>query len=141
MKKILVTGSKGQLGSEIKQLSYTYNNHQFLFHDVDTLDLTNFSQLEDFLSSNSPDYIVNCAGYTAVDKAETDTDMAYLLNSEVPGKLAEISHKYKARLIHISSDYVFDGKNHKPYIEEDIPNPQSVYGKSKLEGEKKDNEI
>ncbi|MBN2611777.1 MAG: dTDP-4-dehydrorhamnose reductase [Bacteroidales bacterium] len=134
-KKILVTGSKGQLGSELYLLQNDYQAFEFLFHDVDTLDLTDYKKVELFIEVNKPAYIVNCAAYTAVDKAETESAAAYLVNAEVPGKLAEIAAKNHCFFIHISTDYVFDGKNYKPYAEDDITNPLSVYGKSKLAGE------
>ncbi len=137
MKKILVTGSKGQLGSEILLLSKSRQQDEFLFHDIDTLDLTDDAALEKFIQINSPDIIINCAAYTAVDKAEEDPDSAYLLNAEVPGKLALLSGKYNSFLIHISTDYVFDGRNYKPYKENDLPNPLSVYAKSKFIGEQR----
>jgi dTDP-4-dehydrorhamnose reductase len=135
MKSILVTGSNGQLGSEINKLSSGHSDIRFFFHDVDTLDLTDYSKLEEFFLRNKPNYIVNCAAYTAVDKAEKEKELAFRLNAEVPGKLAELSRKFITRLIHISTDYVFDGKNYRPYKEDDVPNPMSVYAKSKFEGE------
>ncbi|MFO7657017.1 MAG: dTDP-4-dehydrorhamnose reductase [Bacteroidales bacterium] len=136
-KKILVTGSKGQLGSEFALLQSGYQSFEFLFHDADTLDLTDFKKVEQFIKANTPAYIVNCAAFTAVDKAETESAAAYLINAEVPGKLAELASKNHACFIHISTDYVFDGKNHKPYVEDDLTNPASEYGKSKLAGEQK----
>jgi dTDP-4-dehydrorhamnose reductase len=137
MKKILVTGSKGQLGSEIQLLSNDLKNYEFLFHDIDTLDLSDFVALEEFIRTSSPQIIVNCAAYTAVDKAEEETNAAYFLNAEVPDKLASLSDKYNSFLIHISTDYVFDGRNYRPYKENDLPNPLSVYAKSKLAGEQR----
>lgn len=137
MKKILVTGSKGQLGNEILLLSKEHKNAEFLFHDIDTLDLTDYSSLDKFIKINPPDIIINCAAYTAVDKAEDEPEKAYLLNAEVPGKLALLSSKYSSLLIHISTDYVFDGRNYRPYKENDLPNPLSVYAKSKFVGEQK----
>ena len=135
MKSILVTGSNGQLGNEIKILGNDYRNIEFFFHDVDTLDLTDYPLLEDFFYKHKPDYVINCAAYTAVDKAEKEKEQAFMINAEVPGKLAELSKKYMTKLIHISTDYVFDGKNYRPYKEDDVPDPISVYGKSKFEGE------
>jgi len=135
MKKVLVTGSKGQLGREIQLLSGEYKDIEFLFHDIDTLDLTDYLLLEEFFNNNKPCYLVNCAAYTAVDKAEKEKETAFKLNAELPGKLAELCHKFNIKLIHISTDYVFDGMNCRPYNEEDLPNPQSVYALSKYEGE------
>jgi dTDP-4-dehydrorhamnose reductase len=137
MKKILVTGSKGQLGNEIQQLSKNSTKYKFLFHDVDTLDLTDYEKLEKFFRVHSPDMVINCAAYTAVDKAEKETELAYLLNAEVPGKLASLSDRINSYFIHISTDYVFDGRNYRPYKENDLPNPLSVYAKSKYAGEQK----
>jgi dTDP-4-dehydrorhamnose reductase len=137
MKKILVTGSKGQLGNEIQLLSKNFTKYKFLFHDVDTLDLTDYEKLEKFFQVHSPDIVINCAAYTAVDKAEKETELAYLLNAEIPGKLASLSDRFNSYFIHISTDYVFDGRNYKPYKENDLPNPLSVYAKSKYAGEQK----
>ena len=135
-KKILITGANGQLGQSIKKLSEN-NNDMFYFHDVDTLDLTDTVKLKEYVTGLYPDFIVNCAAYNLVDKAEEDSQTAFLLNSDVPGNLAVIAHETGSHLIHISTDYVFDGMQFKPYTEEDNPNPVSVYGKSKFEGESK----
>ncbi|MBN2214981.1 MAG: dTDP-4-dehydrorhamnose reductase [Bacteroidales bacterium] len=137
MKKILITGAKGQLGNEILLLSKVYKDYEFLFHDIDTLDLTDFKNLEKFFQVHSPDIIINCAAYTAVDKAEKEPETAHLLNAEVPGVLALLSDRFNAYLIHISTDYVFDGRNYRPYKENDLPNPLSVYAQSKYAGEQK----
>jgi len=137
MKKIFVTGSKGQLGNEILLLSKGFKDYKFVFHDIDTLDLTDFEKLEEFFRAQSPDMVINCAAYTAVDKAEEETELAYLLNAEVPEKLAYLTDKFNSYLIHISTDYVFDGRNYRPYKENDLPNPLSVYAKSKHTGEQK----
>jgi dTDP-4-dehydrorhamnose reductase len=136
MKSILVTGSNGQLGNEIKLLSKEFQSFSFHFHDIDTLDITNRGELEEVIKSIQPDYIVNCAAYTAVDKAESDSYKAYLINAQASRYLFELSQKLKFKIIHISTDYVFDGTLSRPYIETDLTNPQSVYGKTKLEGEK-----
>lgn len=137
MKKILITGSKGQLGNELFLLHKEFKGFSFLFHDIDTLDLTDFKALERFILQHKPEFIVNCAAYTAVDKAEEEMQSVNLLNAEVPGKLAELSDRFNSFFIHISTDYVFDGRNHRPYKEDDLPNPLSVYGKSKFMGEQK----
>lgn len=134
--KILVTGSNGQLGNEIKVLSTLYPNFEFLFHDVDSLDITNKEQLKTFFEQQQPQWLVNCAAYTAVDKAESDYDIALLINGKAVENLAEAALISKAKIIHISTDYVFDGTANLPYKEEDSINPVSAYGKSKLAGEK-----
>lgn len=135
MSVILVTGSYGQLGSEIKELSSDYKELKFLFTDVDTLDITNLKSLENFFNENPIDFVINCAGYTNVDKAETDKDAAYLINATAVKYLAELTNKKSAGLIHISTDYVFDGTGNNPYKENDATNPTSVYGETKLQGE------
>lgn len=131
---ILVTGSKGQLGSEIKELSSNYS-YNFFFITRDDIDITNKESIKNFCQINSINVIINCAAYTAVDKAETDIENADLVNRKAVKKLALVSKELNIKLIHISTDYVFDGKNFKPYCEEFQTNPQSVYGKTKLEGE------
>lgn len=133
--KILVTGSYGQLGSEIKELELRYPNYHFLFTDVDTLDITNEIAVESFINKNRPDFIVNCAAYTAVDKAENETEIAEKINALAPKILGEFSNQTGAKLIHVSTDYVFDGDANQPYSELDEVNPQGVYGKTKLQGE------
>lgn len=133
--KILVTGANGQLGSEIKALRSNYPDWEFLLTDVDELDLTNFIGLEKYILSELPQIIINCAAYTAVDKAEDDSEKAFLLNAKVPGKLSDIAKKAGAKLIHISTDYVFSGKQNVPLKETEATQPESVYGKTKLEGE------
>ena len=134
MKNILVTGCNGQLGSEIQSIHSEYPYH-FIFTDIHNLDITNREQLEKIFRSNFIDFIINCAAYTNVNKAESDVKNAVLLNKTAPGLLAELATKYKSFLIHGSTDYVFDGTNHKPYTESDATQPISVYGKSKLDGE------
>lgn len=135
MKKILVTGSNGQLGSELKSLSDNYSSFSFFFHDIETLDLTSKEQIKNFLDELNPDYIINCAAYTAVDKAEAEIKKAYELNATVPYQLALLTEKYSTKLIHISTDYVFNGTQSTPYREIDAICPASSYGKSKAEGE------
>ena len=131
---ILVTGSKGQLGSEIKELSSNYS-YNFFFTDRLNIDITNKDNIKDFCQTNNINVIINCAAYTAVDKAESDTENADLVNRKAVKKLAIVSSELNIKLIHISTDYVFDGRNFKPYKEEFQVNPQGVYGKTKLEGE------
>lgn len=135
MMKILVTGAYGQLGSELKKISAGLNDVVWYFTDFDTLDITDYDALSTFFDNNSPDYLINCAAYTAVDLAEKEAEKANLLNSQAPKSLASLSRKMGARFIHISTDYVFDGMAHTPYTEEIETNPQSEYGKTKREGE------
>jgi dTDP-4-dehydrorhamnose reductase len=134
MLNILVTGCKGQLGSEFKNLSQD-SDFQFTFSDKGDVDITNKAQLISFLKDKSFDVILNCAAYTAVDKAEDEAEKAYLINHLAVRNLVEICREQKIKLIHFSTDYVFDGLNHKPYTETDEVSPQCVYGKSKLAGE------
>ena len=131
---ILVTGSMGQLGSEIKELSSNYN-YNFFFTTRDDIDITSKDSIKEFCQTNSINVIINCAAYTAVDKAQSDIENADLVNRKAVKKLSIIAKELNIKLIHISTDYVFDGKNFKPYVEEFQTNPQSVYGKTKLDGE------
>jgi dTDP-4-dehydrorhamnose reductase len=135
---ILITGSNGQLGQELKKLSKSVKfkaKHKFFFTDVEDLDITSSSDLRSFVQKNKIKFIVNCAAYTAVDKAEGDAKNAELVNRIGPGHLAGISREYDIPLIHVSTDFVFDGKKSSPYVETDTANPISVYAKTKLEGE------
>ncbi|NDW10281.1 dTDP-4-dehydrorhamnose reductase [Dysgonomonas sp. 520] len=135
-KNILVTGGNGQLGSELKRLVQSHeNNLQFFFTDVDTLDITRLDEIETFLDENKISYIINCAAYTAVDKAEDDVDLCYKINRDAVKNLALAATKHNAKVIHVSTDYVFDGTSTSPYKETDPVNPKSVYGESKQEGE------
>ncbi len=134
-KTVLVTGSNGQLGNEIQVIANQYNNLNFLFHDIQTLDICNFEQLDQLFQNQSINFIVNCAAYTAVDKAESEYDKALHINALGSINLALIAEKYSAKLIHISTDYVFDGKHYLPYHEDFPTNPISAYGRSKWEGE------
>ncbi len=131
---ILVTGSMGQLGSEIKAISSDYS-YNFFFTDRNNIDITNKDNIKEYCQTNSINVIINCAAYTAVDKAETDIENADLVNRKAVKKLSIVAKELDIKLIHISTDYVFDGKNFKPYVEEFQTNPQSVYGKTKLDGE------
>lgn len=134
--KILITGSKGQLGSKIKDLSVDYQNFSFTFTDLDELDITNLNSVLDFFKIEKPDIVINCAAYTAVDKAEDDYENAFKINALGPENLAKACNVYNSKFIHISTDYVFDGKEREnPYLESDFTSPQSVYGSTKLEGE------
>ena len=133
--KILVTGSKGQLGSEIRFLSTNYN-FEFVFVDFEELDLSKTESIHPFLKNVNPDFIINCAAYTAVDKAEDEPEIAAQINEHAPAEIAKFCRESDCRLIHISTDYVFDGKFDRPIKEDDLPNPTSVYGLTKLNGEK-----
>ena len=131
---ILVTGSMGQLGSEIRELASKYS-YNFFFTDRNNIDITSKNSIRNFCQTNSINVIINCAAYTAVDKAESDMENADLVNRKAVKKLSIVAKELNIKLIHISTDYVFDGKNFKPYVEEFQTNPQSVYGKTKLDGE------
>ncbi|MDA3881938.1 MAG: dTDP-4-dehydrorhamnose reductase [Bacteroidales bacterium] len=135
MKTILVTGANGQLGSELQEHARNYSHFNFIFTDYGELDITDETAVGSFFSSHTLDYVINCAAYTSVDKAETDYERAKILNAEAVGILAKEAHRTDIPFIHISTDYVFDGKNFKPYQEDDVVNPQSAYGKTKLDGE------
>ena len=135
MKTILITGAYGQLGSEMKVISEKFPLYKFIFTDADTLDICNENDLKNFFARTTVDYIVNCAAYTAVDKAEEDAENAYKINKDAVRLLAKFATKNKIKLIHISTDYVFDGKSYQPYTEDVAINPQGLYGKSKAAGE------
>lgn len=134
MKKILVTGANGQLGSEIKFLSNGVEA-EFIFTDKEELDITSSEKILEFYQSSPFDAIINCAAYTAVDKAESDVDLAYSINASAVGHLASLALEKGLKMIHISTDYVFDGKAYRPYSTDVVPNPSSIYGKSKEKGE------
>lgn len=127
--RYLVVGSNGQLGSELRVCL----GNQADYVDIEQLDIIRENDVRDYFSNKSYDFVINCAGYTSVDKAEIEEDAAYQINAKGSGYLA----KYGKKIIYISTDYVFDGLNNKPYVETDVPNPISVYGKTKLEGEKR----
>jgi dTDP-4-dehydrorhamnose reductase len=134
--KILVTGSNGQLGSELRQLSNSFPGYDFIYTDLPELDITDVEAVDQFYKNHKPDAVINCAGYTAVDKAESDEKKAFLVNATAPEILSRASTKYGALLVHISTDYVFNGNTFRPLVETDPANPQSVYGNSKFAGEK-----
>lgn len=136
MKNILVTGSNGQLGSELQSLAPAHDETcRFFFTDVAELDITDRQAVYSFVEQNHISVIVNCAAFTAVDKAESEPERCNLLNHIAPGYLAEAIASVGGTMIQISTDYVFDGTSCKPYKEEDITNPQTVYGRTKLAGE------
>ncbi|MCB8964045.1 MAG: dTDP-4-dehydrorhamnose reductase [Bacteroidales bacterium] len=134
-KNILITGGNGQLGSEIKHIQEKYPHLNLIFTDYQELDITNAEQVNDYFKRIKPLYTINCAAYTAVDKAEDDNAAASQLNATAPKILSESCKRYESKLIHISTDYVFDGRANTPYKEDAKVNPQSVYGKTKLMGE------
>ncbi len=136
MAVILITGANGQLGSELKVESKNFYGYDFIFTDIDSLDITNPLQLSDFISKSRPDWIINCAAYNLVDKAESEPDKADSINALAVKNIADCINGSECRLIHISSDYVYDGKASVPYNEDSQTNPLSAYGRSKLAGEK-----
>jgi dTDP-4-dehydrorhamnose reductase len=137
MPTILVTGGNGQLGRELKNRCQQLPDYEFIFTDIEDLDICNSRAVKEYFQAQAPSYLINCAAYTAVDKAETEKDLAQKVNSSAVKILNDACMQYNARMIHISTDYVFDGLLFRPYREEDTPHPLSVYGKSKLSGEKK----
>lgn len=140
MKKILVTGANGQLGSELRQLALEYG-YNFFFASKDELDICKKEEIEQFAKDNAITHIINCAAYTAVDKAEEEADLANKINHLGVKNLAHFAKQMGISLVHISTDYVFNGKNFKPYTEDDIPDPQGIYAQTKLDGERAMQEI
>ncbi|MBO6189365.1 MAG: dTDP-4-dehydrorhamnose reductase [Alloprevotella sp.] len=132
---ILVTGSNGQLGSELRQLAPLYPCHHFLFTDIAELDITNRAAVRKTIAELQAKVLINCAAYTAVDKAESQEELATLLNAKAPQLLAEEMAAVGGRMIHVSTDYVFDGTTHVPYKEDAATAPVTVYGRTKLAGE------
>ena len=132
---ILITGCNGQLGNEMQLLEKEHPQHTYFNTDVQELDITDQQAVEQFVNENRIDGIVNCAAYTAVDKAEENEELARLLNSVAPTYLAAAVEKRGGWFVQISTDYVFDGTNHTPYTESEPTCPNSVYGRTKLEGE------
>ena len=135
MKNVLVTGGKGQLAAAIKECSKNMREYQFFFLDSDKLDITNTEEVEAFFQENKITYCINCAAYTNVDQAENEKEIAQTINEEGAKILAQACSRYKSELIQISTDYVFDGNQAKLYTENDPPNPLSMYGQTKLDGE------
>lgn len=136
MTTILVTGSHGQLGNEIRERSARYSGYSFVFTDVSELDITDADATAAFIHELSPSWIINCAAYTAVDRAEDEEERATLINGSGVDNIVSALAGTDCRLIHISTDYVFDGSKPVPYSEQDEPSPASAYGRSKLAGEK-----
>lgn len=135
MQKILVTGANGQLGSEIKELASHYSDFDFIFTDKDEFPLDSTEEIIKNFKLIQPQIVVNCAAYTAVDKAEQDQEVAKAINHLAIETLAKLCKESNAKLVHVSTDYVFDGTSPIAYKEEDVPNPKSVYGVTKLAGE------
>lgn len=133
---ILVTGANGQLGSEIREIHSNYEEYNFFFTDIDELDITDYGALEKFVLNYDVKLIINCAAYTAVDRAEEEREFALKINRDAVINLSRAISKTSGILIHISTDFVFDGNKNTPYKEDDFTNPISTYGISKLEGEK-----
>lgn len=131
---VLVTGCYGQLGTALQEIAAN-SAHRWFFTDVDTLDICNPNAVERYFGANGIDVCLNCAAYTAVDKAEDEPETAFKVNVEAPGILADCCRKHHATLVHVSTDYVFDGNGNRPYREDDPTHPVSVYGKTKKDGE------
>ena len=135
MTTILITGSNGQLGNEMQQAAVRFPDFNYIYTDVAELDICDKSALDAFVKANNVNVIVNCAAYTAVDKAEDDVELCYKINRDAVRNIAEVASDNKVKVVHVSTDYVFDGTNYLPYTEDMPVCPATVYGKSKLEGE------
>ena len=132
---VLVTGANGQLGQSIQFIANQYTNIQFIYTDYQELDITNFESCLTVFAKYKPQFCINTAAYTAVDKAESESDKAHLINAVGPENLAKVCKEFNTILVHISTDFIFDGTSKVPYLETDIPNPKSIYGQTKLDGE------
>lgn len=132
---IAITGASGQLGQALKKMSERHPEHQFCFYNATEVDVTQKPTIEKVWDEIHPDYCINAAAYTAVDKAESEPEKAYAINAFGVKNLAEVCQKYQTVLIHISTDFVFDGTQSTPYLETDVTHPKGVYGASKLAGE------
>ena len=137
MKHILVTGANGQLGREMRLVAVDNPSFTYTFTDSHTLDVADRRAVMGYVDTHPVDCIVNCAAYTAVDRAEDDREACHRVNATAPACLAEAAEHCGASLVHVSTDYVFDGTNCRPYVETDTPNPMTVYGQTKLEGERR----
>ena len=135
MNNILVTGSEGQLGSELRAIAFRFTQYNLFFTNRLTLDITDYNAVKAFTETNKINAIINCAAYTSVDSAESQSKLADAVNHLAVANLAKIAKQNNIKFIHISTDYVFDGNSQRPYNENDTPNPQSVYGQTKLDGE------
>jgi dTDP-4-dehydrorhamnose reductase len=136
MAVILITGANGQLGNELKVVSKNYYGYDFIFTDIDNLDITDSEKTREYIHKTQPDWIINCAAYNLVDKAENESEKAILLNGNAVRYISETIKGSECKLIHFSTDYVFDGNSSVPYNENSVPDPGSAYGRSKLAGEK-----
>jgi dTDP-4-dehydrorhamnose reductase len=134
-KTILVTGANGQLGKEFAELAKQYSSYNFIFVSKEALPIDDYEAVENFFNNNQFDICINCAAYTAVDKAEGEVEKSFSVNAYGASNLAVFCEYYKIQLFHFSTDYVFDGTHTKPITEDAMPNPQTVYGQSKLKGE------
>ena len=132
---VLVTGANGQLGQAIQFVARNYPNIHFVFCSSSDLDITDKQNCDSIFNKEKPDFCINAAAYTAVDKAESEPEIAHLINCIGAKNLAEACKNFNTKLIHISTDFVFDGSKNSPYNETDLPNPKGVYGQTKLEGE------
>jgi len=135
IKTILVTGSSGQLGKSLKSIAYDYSNYEVMFAGRTQLDLSDKSSIDTFFNNHQFDLVINCAAYTAVDKAESEPELADKINHLAVKQIAKIAKQQNTKVIHISTDYVFNGHSYRPYTETDEVSPQNVYGVSKLKGE------
>lgn len=136
-KKILVTGANGQLGMELQQAAKDFPLFEFIFTTRGEMPLDDPDAISRFIASVQPQYLVNCAAHTAVDKAESEKELAYLINADAPGVMAQACREHNTQMIHISTDYVFNGNGTEPYKEDDATDPVNLYGASKLKGEAK----
>jgi dTDP-4-dehydrorhamnose reductase len=132
---VLVTGANGQLGQSIQFIADKYPNIQFVYTDFQEMDITNLENCKTVFATHKPQFCINTAAYTAVDKAESEQEKAHLINAVGPENLAKVCKEFDTILLHISTDFIFDGTLTTPYKESDIPNPLSVYGQTKLDGE------
>ena len=132
---VLVTGANGQLGQSIQSISGKYPEIDFVFCSSSDLDITNLENCKAVFAKHQPHFCINTAAYTAVDKAESESDKAHLINAVGPENLAKVCKEFDTILVHISTDFIFDGTSKVPYLETDIPNPKSIYGQTKLDGE------
>ena len=132
---VLVTGANGQLGQSIQFIANKYPNIQFVYTDFQEMDITNIENCQAVFAKHQPHFCINTAAYTAVDKAESESDKAHLINAVGPENLAKVCKEFDTILVHISTDFIFDGTSKVPYLETDIPNPKSIYGQTKLDGE------
>jgi len=136
MAHILISGANGQLGNELRTVAKNYYGYDFVFTDLDTLDISNPEQTSEYISKSKPDWIINCAAYNLVDKAESEPEAALLINGTAVKNITEVIRGTECKLIHISTDYVYEGNANTPYTEGTPASPLSAYGRSKLAGEK-----